>query len=70
MFCSGTCWLVDKETLLVLKHIHFTFIFDVSFPFIRVEVLVHSVFTLEHLEAIVPEGQKFLLAFCGKTSHG
>lgn len=54
----------------MLKHIHFTFIFDVSFPFIRVEVLVHSVFTLQHLEVIVPEGQKFLLAFCGKTRHG
>lgn len=44
----------------MLKHIHFTFIFEVSFPFIRVEVLVHSVFTLQHLEAIVPED-------CGKT---
>lgn len=45
----------------MLKHIHFTFIFEVSFPFIRVEVLVHSVFT--HLEATVPED-------CGKTRHG
>lgn len=47
----------------MLKHIHFTFIFEVSFPFIRVEVLVHGVFTLQHLEAIVPED-------CGKTRRG